>query len=368
MPGPVRSAASNRLVQVVVAAAIAGLIGNRFDAVVLAGVWPWLLGAGSLPNVILPLCIGGWLLVLVLLLASVRFADQRTAARGDLVRAEAETAALRSSGETLTREAAAATAKYEEAVRNHQRELEALGAQLEDSQRGDPVALGKLTRAVDAFVGWERVLRQLRTRLRTEPVRTERQAALEATCDKILADTCVAIGVDVTNRACLLRPLVVDGEPYLYIAADPQGIRETNPTPRFYAGTHPDRIEQSGVAGNVYASGRRAIVPDVLTDPQYLRKSGRDDSLTPYRSMVCEPIVTADGTLGVLSVVGASPGALTDTDVSIVQVAAAVLARALLVYGETSFTESASVGASGSEGAGRETGPESATIRSGGVT
>jgi len=84
----------------------------------------------------------------------------------------------------------------------------------------------------------------------------------------------------------------------------------------------------TGIAGHILVSGKAEIVNDVLSDPRYVR--GENE----IRSLICAPLTTQDGTIGVINISNNEPVNYTAQDLklftALASQAAAAIENALL--------------------------------------
>jgi len=95
----------------------------------------------------------------------------------------------------------------------------------------------------------------------------------------------------------------------------------------------PDHL---GVAGEVLREGRSIIIPDTSKDGRVYRRFESGDSFF-VRSMICVPLKTRKGTIGIFYALNKLKGSFTSNDVKILEVLSGTIAVAIenaLLYGE----------------------------------
>jgi Nif-specific regulatory protein len=111
------------------------------------------------------------------------------------------------------------------------------------------------------------------------------------------------------------------GELYIPVSSDtriepPERLREV----RFPA--------SEGIAGWVFREGRSVLVPDVASDPRFYDAVDRQTG-TASRSLLCAPLLTRSGTIGVTQVINKTCGVFTSDDLDLLDAIAGNIAVAL---------------------------------------
>ncbi len=96
----------------------------------------------------------------------------------------------------------------------------------------------------------------------------------------------------------------------------------------------PDRLREvrfrvsEGIAGWVFREGRSVLVPDVANDPRFYGAVDRQTG-TASRSLLCAPLLTRSGTIGVTQVINKRSGDFTPDDLDLLDAMAGNIAVAL---------------------------------------
>jgi GAF domain-containing protein len=131
------------------------------------------------------------------------------------------------------------------------------------------------------------------------------------TCELFGADGCALLFLDRANREFYF--------PVASQSATQQASQERLAEIRFPA--------DQGIAGWVLAHDQAVLVPDVTTDPRFYTGVDRATHMTT-RAILCAPLRSRSGNIGVIEVVNPAPNALTADDLEFLDALSADIAVA----------------------------------------
>jgi len=120
--------------------------------------------------------------------------------------------------------------------------------------------------------------------------------------ESFLLRICVVLDSELRTvyRACIILPDETSDYMHIryHVGLSDESVRERRFA--YTAGSGGELKPEMGLAGLVYVTRQTQLVRDVQSDPRYVRLDKR--GLTPYKSLICAPLVVQGGCLGVLSI------------------------------------------------------------------